>query len=226
MAQGYFITGTDTDVGKTTIALGLMAAFQKQGLTVAAMKPVSAGCEPSADGLRNEDALRLMGQASIDLHYELVNPYAFEPAIAPHIAASESGITMQTEPLVKAYKRIAKQADVVVVEGAGGWLVPLNDSQTMADLAIALGLPVINVVGIRLGCLNHAQLTAESIHAHDLKQVGWVANHLSADMLKSSDNIQSLTQRLPDSLLGEIPYLNNPDAEGIANYLDVTSLRR
>lgn len=226
MAQGYFITGTDTDVGKTTVALGLMAAFQKRGLSVAAMKPVSAGCQQTPDGLHNEDALRLMAQASIELPYDLVNPYAFEAAIAPHIAVAETGITMEIFPLVAAYKRIAKQADIVVVEGAGGWLVPLNEKETMADLAVALGLPVITVIGIRLGCLNHAQLTAESINAHGLMQAGWVANHLSTDMLKSTNNIQSLRQRLPGKQLGELPYCSNPDAENIAPYLDVTLLSK
>lgn len=226
MAQGYFITGTDTDVGKTTVALGLMAAFQKLGLSVAAMKPVSAGCQQTPDGLRNEDALRLMAQASIELPYDLVNPYAFEAAIAPHIAAAETGITMEIFPLVAAYKRIAKQADVIVVEGAGGWLVPLNEKETMADLAVALNLPVITVVGIRLGCLNHAQLTAESINTHGLIQAGWVANHLSTDMLKSTSNIQSLRQRLPGKLLGDLPCLSNPDTESITPYLEITSLSR
>ena len=206
MKRGFFITGTDTDVGKTTVALGLMATLHKKGFSVAAMKPVSAGCEQTPQGLRNEDSVRLMQQASVDLPYELVNPYAFAVPIAPHIAAEQSGITMQIPALLAAYQEIAQHVDVVIVEGAGGWLVPLNQTQTMADLAVALQLPVITVVGIRLGCLSHALLTQTSIKEHGLTQAGWVANHLIPNMPYAKENIDYLQQRVAGKLLGILPF--------------------
>lgn len=224
MKRGFFITGTDTDVGKTTIALGLMAALQEKGLSVAAMKPVSAGCAITSQGLRNEDALRLMQQASIQLPYELVNPYAFEPPIAPHIAAAKVGIEMKIETLVDAYQQIARQAEVVIVEGAGGWLVPFNNTHTMADLAVALKLPVINVVGIRLGCLNHALLTEASIRTHGLVQAGWVANQLSSAMLSARNNIDDLRQRLDAKLLGVLPFNEQADINETTLHLSVGAL--
>jgi dethiobiotin synthetase len=229
MGAGFFITGTDTDVGKTTVALALMAMLQQQGLRVAAMKPVSAGCEKTQQGLRNDDAVQLMQQASIDLPYELVNPYAFEEFVAPHIAASKNNITMQVEPLCNAYKEIAAQVDVVIVEGAGGWQVPLNKSETMANVAVALGLPVINVVGLRLGCLNHALLTADSIAAHGLKNIAWVGNTLSANMVCEMENIDSLKQRLPGACLGIVPFdvelsKQQSSVEKITQYLNVSFL--
>jgi dethiobiotin synthetase len=229
MGQGFFITGTDTDVGKTTVALGLMAAFQKQGLSVAAMKPVSAGCEKTPQGLRNDDAVRLTQQASIELPYELVNPYAFEEFVAPHIAASKNNITMQVEPLCDAYKKIATQVDVVIVEGAGGWQVPLNKNETMADVVVALGLPVINVVGLRLGCLNHALLTADSIAAHGLQNIAWVGNTLSASMTCEMENVTSLKKRLPGECLGIVPFdaglsKQKVSQTNIARHLNISSL--
>jgi len=223
MSKGFFITGTDTDVGKTTIALGLMAAFQQRGLSVAAMKPVSAGCTKTTAGLRNDDAMRLMQQASLELPYELVNPYAFEAAIAPHIAAAQNNVSMHINPLCHAYKKIAAQVDVVIVEGAGGWQVPLNKNETMADLAATLGLPVINVVGLRLGCLNHALLTAESIAKHRLQHTAWVGNTLCADMVCATENITALKQRLPGNCLGIVP-LTTPSYKDITQHLNISSL--
>lgn len=211
MTRGFFITGTDTDVGKTEIALGIMKSFQRQGLKVAAMKPVSAGCRHTAEGLRNEDALRLMQQASVELPYELVNPYAFEQPVAPHIAAAEAGTSMQIQPLLDAYRQIATQADMVVVEGAGGWLVPVNQTQTMADVAIALQLPVILVVAIRLGCLNHALLSMQSISQSGLKCAGWIANHLSEPDDIARQNIQTLQQRLGVPLLDVVQFATSGD---------------
>ncbi len=210
MARGYFITGTDTDIGKTTVAVALMAALKKQGLRVAAMKPISAGCEITEHGLRNDDAIQLMQQASIELPYDVVNPYAFEPAIAPHIAAAEHDIEMHIDILMQAYRKIAAQVDVVIVEGAGGWLVPFNETQTMADVACALTLDIIQVVGMKLGCLNHALLTTASIAAHGLKQIGWVANHLSTTTERITENVNALRARIPAPLLDEIPYGKKP----------------
>jgi dethiobiotin synthetase len=205
-AKGFFITGTDTDVGKTTIALALMDALQKKGLIVAAMKPVSAGCENTEYGLRNEDAVRLMQQASIELPYDVVNPYAFEAQVAPHIAAAEQNITMDIDAIQQAYQHIAAKADVVIVEGAGGWLVPLTATHTMADIVNTLNVDVIQVVGLKLGCLNHALLTSASIAAHGARHVGWITNSLTENMNHQEENILSLQQRLPGNYLGHIPW--------------------
>ncbi len=232
MSKGFFITGTDTDAGKTTIALGLMAALQQQGLSVVAMKPVSAGCTKTLAGLRNDDAVQLMQQASLELPYAMVNPYAFETAIAPHIAAAQNNVTMRIAPLCRAYEKIAAQADVVIVEGAGGWQVPLNENETMADLATALGLSVINVVGLRLGCLSHALLTAESIAAHGLRHTAWVGNMLCADMVCATENIMTLKQRLPGECLGIVPFdvslshqQQTPSGRNIARHLKTCHLK-
>lgn len=224
MARGIFITGTDTDVGKTAIALGLMSALQQKGLTVAAFKPVSAGCTKTENGLRNDDALQLMQQASVELPYDIVNPYAFEPAIAPHIAAAEQNIEMSIDTIVQAYEKIAAEVDVVIVEGAGGWLVPFNKTQTMADIACALRLDVIQVVGLKLGCLNHALLTSQSIAAHGLTQKGWVANQCANDMPYQKENIRSLQSRLSGDCFGLIPNLSQITPENIALNLNINTL--
>ncbi|HEB92045.1 MAG TPA: dethiobiotin synthase [Gammaproteobacteria bacterium] len=225
---GIFVTGTDTDVGKTHIALGLMAALQQRGLCVAAMKPVSAGCEPGGGegerGLRNDDALQLSVQSSVSIPYQTLNPYAFEPAIAPHIAAQAMGVTMQLDVLRHACTEIESQADVVVVEGAGGWLVPVNARETLADLAVALGFPVVLVVGVRLGCLNHALLSAECIRARGLVLAGWVANEISTQALCVDENITALSQRLPVPLLGRVPFDGQAGAGRTAAHLDVGPL--
>lgn len=210
MARGFFITGTDTDIGKTTIALGLMTAFKNLGLSVAAFKPVAAGCIQTEHGLRNEDALLLMQHASVEMPYDVVNPYAFKPAIAPHIAAAEKNIEMNIDRIVQAYQKIAAEVDVVIVEGAGGWLVPLNVTQTMADIAKTLSLGVITVVGIRLGCLNHALLTSQSITSNGLRHCGWIANHLSATSTHDTENINTLRTHIPAPLLDEAPYTTEP----------------
>lgn len=224
MARGFFITGTDTDVGKTMVALGLMLAFKKAGMSVAAFKPVSAGCVQTSDGLRNDDAVRLMQQASVELPYDVVNPYAFEAPIAPHIAAAEQHVEIEIDKIVQAYRHISERVDVVIVEGAGGWLVPLNNSQTLADAASALQLDVIQVVGLRLGCLNHALLTSASIKAHGLTQAGWVANQLTDNMQNPSENIHALHQRLTGEYLGFVPNLAQTQLHDIAQYLNADML--
>jgi dethiobiotin synthetase len=206
VTSGLFITGTDTAIGKTTIALGLMSALQKTGLKVAAMKPVSAGCKVTEQGLRNEDAVLLMQQASVKLPYELVNPYAFEPAIAPHIAAAESSIDINIDHIQDCYQQIAKRADIVVIEGAGGWLVPINKTETMADVAMQLNVDIVTVVGIRLGCLNHALLTVNSINAGNFKHRGWIANHINDSTKRASENIETLRKRIAVPLLDEVQF--------------------
>ena len=206
MDKGYFITGTDTEVGKTHVSVALLDRLKKQGLRVAGMKPVAAGCEETAEGLRNEDALALQAASSIALAYETLNPYAFAPPIAPHLAAEDAGITIEMERILTAYHDIASQVDQVIVEGAGGWRVPLNDAQDMSDLAVALGLPVVLVVDIRLGCINHALLSAQAIAARGLPLAGWIANHAHGPYERSTDNIASLEARITAPLLGVIPY--------------------
>ena len=221
MARGFFITGTDTDVGKTTAALGLMVALKNAGLTVAAMKPVSAGCVQTKHGLRNDDALRLMQHASIELPYELVNPFAFEKPIAPHIAAAEQNVEMDIDTITQAYLEIAEQVDVVCVEGAGGWLVPFNATQTMADIASELALDVIQVVGIKLGCISHALLTQQSILQQNQNFVGWVSNHIQPDTLHVEKIEDSLRSRLQAPLLGSMHYVRHRDPAQHASLFNI-----
>jgi len=223
--QGYFITGTDTDVGKTWISLGMIEALKRQGCKVGVMKPVSAGCETTSDGLRNEDAVRLQRHSNVELDYDVINPYAFEPAIAPHIAAAEAGILIDIETLHNGLQTIAAQSDCVVVEGAGGWQVPLNDFQTMTDLAKRLELPVVLVVGLRLGCLNHALLSVEAIRASGLPLAGWVVNQLSPQMDHMEENIRTLEQMIDTPLLGYIPWLATLDVAAIADRLTLPPKR-
>jgi len=221
-STGYFITGTDTGVGKTVVTLGLMQYFQQQGVTVAAMKPVAAGCEKTAAGLRNDDALQLMQQSSIRLDYDQVNPYAFEPAIAPHIAAAQAGVRIEPERILQTYNDLTNRVDCVLVEGAGGWLVPLNDSATMADLVVQLGLNAILVVGIRLGCLNHALLSTMAIQSSGLKFTGWVANCLPSTQGGAVDeNINNLKSMISAPLLGIVPVLPEVSAAAVAGCISL-----
>lgn len=206
---GYFITSTDTDVGKTTVCLCLMKYLKENGKQVACMKPISAGCDATADGLRNDDAVKLISESSVPLPYELVNPYAFEPPIAPHIAAKQSKTLIDLSTIKDCYDNITNNADVVIVEGAGGWLVPINDTETMADIAASLRLPVILVVGIRLGCLNHALLTVNSIEESGLTMAGWIANHLDKDMPEQDKNVETLERMIAAPLIGTVDYCDN-----------------
>ncbi|NOX76964.1 MAG: dethiobiotin synthase [Gammaproteobacteria bacterium] len=224
MKRGFFITGTDTGVGKTTATLALMAAFKHRGLCVAGMKPVAAGCEQSANGLRNDDALQLMEQASIDLPYALVNPYAFEAPVAPHIAAQEQGVSIELSCLREAYNAILQQVDVVLVEGAGGWLVPISATATLADVPGALDLSVITVVGLKLGCINHALLTEQAIIRDRQIPVGWIANHIESKTARSEDVMQSLRARLRAPCLGSIPFASEKIVEGFDLQLNVDVL--
>ena len=221
---GYFITGTDTGVGKTCVALALMNKLKQQGKIVGGMKPVSAGCTHTEKGLRNNDAVQLQNESSIAIPYEIVNPYAYEPPIAPHIAAQQVDEYIAIEQVTKCYQQIDNETDVTIVEGAGGWLVPINDSENMADIAVRLQLPVILVVGVRLGCLNHALLSVASIKASGLTLAGWVGNLISEDMPASQNNIDSLKNFIPAPLLGVIPYQSTATPEKIANYIDLAVL--
>ena len=217
----YFVTGTDTDVGKTFVASALLARAGQLGLRTSAFKPVAAGAQSTAEGLRNTDALELMAAMNQSLPYGVVNPYCFEAAIAPHIAAAEQGVDIRVDDLMIHTKRFrAIAADFSLVEGAGGWRVPLNSQQSFADFAVALNMPVIMVVAMRLGCINHALLTAEAIARDGLPLAGWVANQaVAAVMANYRDNLETLKARLPAPLLGEIPYYPKRNIDNAAQWL-------
>ncbi|RBJ83809.1 dethiobiotin synthase [Pseudomonas sp. MWU12-2534b] len=225
MSPAYFITGTDTDVGKTTIAAGLLHAARLAGLSTAAGKPVASGCELSPKGLRNADALALLAQSSLPLSYAEVNPFAFEPAIAPHLAAREAGVALTVQSLLMPMRELlAKGADFTLIEGAGGWRVPLADQDNLSDLAMALGLPVILVVGVRLGCINHALLSAEAIAQDGLQLAGWVANIIEPKTSRLEENLATLAERLPAPCLGRVPRLKPASAEAVAEHLQLDLL--
>lgn len=224
MSQAYFVAGTDTDVGKTTIAAGLLHAAMQSGLSTLAAKPVASGCMVTPRGLRNSDALALIDESSVKLPYEAVNPFAFEPAIAPHVAAHETGV-LSVPVLRDAMQQVlAQHADFTLIEGAGGWRVPLSDHANLSDLAIALKLPVILVVGVRLGCINHALLSAEAIARDGLQLAGWVANIVDPRTSRLEENLSSLAERLPAPCLGRIPWLKQASAAAVAEHLHLDLL--
>jgi len=202
-----FVTGTDTDVGKTFISAALIGLLKKKGLRVAAMKPIASGCNTTEAGLRNDDALQLIQYANVDLPYDIINPYAFQAAIAPHIAAQQNNINIDLNKIKQNFELIQQQSDAVVVEGAGGWLVPINNTQTMADLAKILNLPIILVVGIRLGCINHALLTVEAIKQSGLPLMGWVANNIEINA-QSEQIVSMLKLKIAAPLVAEVPFLS------------------
>ncbi|MEO9331950.1 dethiobiotin synthase [Ectopseudomonas guguanensis] len=225
MTHAYFVTGTDTEIGKTTIAAGLLHAARLRGLSTAAAKPVASGCVASTDGLRNDDALALLAQCSLPLRYEEVNPLAFEPAIAPHLAAREAGVQLDVASLLGPVRAIlAKGADFALVEGAGGWRVPLAGTENLSDFAVALGLPVILVVGVRLGCINHAVLSAEAIARDGLQLAGWVANVVDPQTSRLEENLATLAERLPAPCLGQVPRLASAQAAAVAGHLSLERL--
>ncbi|WP_207888153.1 dethiobiotin synthase [Pseudomonas sp. 30_B] len=225
MSHAYFITGTDTEIGKTTIAAGLLHAARLAGLSTAAAKPVASGCAKTPEGLRNEDALALLGECSLPLAYDQVNPFAFAPAIAPHLAAREKGVKLQVESLAPAVRSVLQLgADFTVVEGAGGWRVPLSGEESLSDLAIALDLPVILVVGVRLGCINHAVLSAEAIQRDGLQLAGWVANIVDPTTSRLEENLATLAERLPAPCIGRVPRLSPATPAGVAAHLDLSIL--
>lgn len=206
MSQGCFVTGTDTGVGKTIISLGLMRALQARGQVVTAMKPVASGCQATPTGLINDDARRLQASSSIGVPYEQVNPYAFEAPIAPHLAADADGVEIDIRVVEKNFRCLSAAADQVVVEGVGGWLVPINPTQTMADVAVVLGLPVVMVVAVRLGCINHALLTANAVQSRGLRLAGWVANRVDPDCPNPDEITAALGGWLAAPLLADILY--------------------
>ena len=223
MSQVYFITGTDTGVGKTSVAVALLQAAAKRGLSTAAVKPVAAGSELISEGLRNDDALFLQQACTVALTYEQINPFALEPFIAPHFAAAREGLRLDAKGLAEHCQSVLDlKADVTVIEGAGGWRVPLNDSETFADIAKRLKVPVILVVDIKLGCLNHGLLSAEAIRADGLALAGWVANQASGVDECHDEMVADLERRLACPLLGDLPHSLNQDA--LATHLDLDVL--
>lgn len=221
--MNYFITGTDTGVGKTLVSCALLHGFAAQGKSVVGMKPVAAG---SADGGQHEDVRQLRAASNVLASGGQINPYCFVQAVAPHLAARFVGIRINFARIVESFSELNAQADVVIVEGVGGFRVPLNDEQDSADLAEQLGLPVILVVGMRLGCLNHALLTAEAIAARGLTLAGWVANVPEAGMAMLDENIAALQQRIHAPLLGIVPHLEQPDAREAASFLNLALLEQ
>ncbi|NOT65268.1 MAG: dethiobiotin synthase [Methylotenera sp.] len=213
MRQSYFIIGTDTNVGKTYVASALVQHFVQLGFKAVGMKPIASGCElnePSELGttgeLLNEDVTALSNASNVKAPLNIVNPYHFAPAIAPHIAAELASVNMQIEVIQQAYTQLSELADVVIVEGAGGFFVPINATQTLADVAVALNIPIILVVGIKLGCINHALLTVEAIQARGLKLAGWVANQIEPNMMNFEENLHSLKQRISAPCLSSVQW--------------------
>lgn len=223
MNGAYFITGTDTGVGKTSVAVALLQAAEKRGLSTAAAKPVAAGCEAGADGLRNDDALLLQQASTTALSYEQINPFALQPAIAPHFAAARDNLQLDAKDLASHCQSILDlKADFTVIEGAGGWRVPLNNSETFADMAKRLKVPVILVVDIKLGCLNHALLSAEAIRADGLQLAAWVANQATGSDECHDEMVADLEHRLACPLLGNLPHCL--DQVELASHLDIDLL--
>lgn len=211
MSVGLFITGTDTEIGKTVAARLLAASLAARGESVAAMKPVAAGCEHTVAGPRNTDALALMSACNVAADYDLVNPYALVSPISPHLAAAEAGVEIELGRIRDCYRALAAMADWVVVEGVGGWCVPLSAGSTVADMALELDLPVVMVVGMRLGCLNHALLTSQAIRSSGARLLGWVANCSGADDFGLDRCLDTLRERLDVPLLAVVPAIESPE---------------
>jgi len=219
--RGVFVTGTDTDCGKTLVSTALIHALSEGGLKVAGFKPVAAGAEGFDGQLRNEDALALIEASGGGFAYQDVNPVCFEPPIAPHIAAGEVGQAIDRQSLLGAAQRLSRQADFLVAEGAGGWRVPLQGELDMQGLAATLGLPVMLVVGLRLGCLNHALLTADAIRASGQELVGWVGSVVDPEMARLDENIATLRERLDAPCLGILPHSPGATTGSMARFLDI-----
>jgi dethiobiotin synthetase len=221
MNKAFFITGTDTGVGKTLVSSALVYAYGQQGYKAVGMKPVAAGCMEQNGRLVSEDVAMLMQAGNVEAPFELHNPYAFAPPIAPHIAAHAARESIRPRVIQEAYQALVDLADVVIVEGVGGFRVPLDEKFDTADLAQMLNLPVILVVGMRLGCINHTLLTLEAIQARGLELAGWVANRIDPDMSAFEENLQALDQRISTPCLGVLPYLPHADFRQAAGYLQL-----
>lgn len=218
--HGIYVTGTDTGVGKTVVSVALVHRLRAAGLRVVGMKPVASGGERTPDGWRNDDALRLQAASEPRPAYGDVNPYALELATAPQLAARAMGVRVDIAHLCDAYARLAAQADAVVVEGVGGWAAPLDDALDQADLVRRLDLPVVLVVGLRLGCLNHARLTVRAIH-DGARLIGWIGNSVDPAFVEHDEYVELLRDALPVPCLGVLPYAESPDAAAMASLLSL-----
>lgn len=225
MSKAYFVTGTDTAVGKTTVTCALLAAAKARGLTTLALKPVASGCDETVDGLRNSDALALQAVMTASLSYQEINPVALLAPLSPHLAAAAAGRRL-TLMQIAGYCRgtLMQKADFKLVEGAGGWRVPVSDRELLSGLPRLLGTPAILVVGIRLGCINHAILTAEAILKDGVRLAGWVANVIDPDMAALDENLQTLKDLLPAPCLGVLPWAPGAEAAVMAEQLDLAPL--
>lgn len=224
MIQGCFVTGTDTGIGKTTTSCALLAALRARGLRAIGMKPVASGCLATPAGLRNEDAQALIAASDPVPAYADCNPFAFVEPIAPHVAASLCGTEVTLGPLQAAFARLAGRADRVVVEGVGGWAVPLSETLMQADLVRALRLPVVLVAGLRLGCLNHTLLSVRAIEADGCVLAGWIANRIDPGMEQSAANLATLRMRIAAPLLGVLDHAPHGTPAQAAAQLDVNAL--
>lgn len=222
----YFIAGTDTEVGKTYVSCRLLELAHHKGMSCLGLKPVAAGCDLDGDEQKNEDALALMESSSIKLPYAQVNPVALPEACSPHIAAALAGRTISASRIA-GYCRgaLMNKIDFALVEGAGGWRVPISPRETMASLAMQLNYPVILVVGLRLGCINHALLTAEAIRGDGLQIAGWVGNQLSSDLMPYHDeNVATLKSALNAPFIGVLPFQKSPNVDVLSKCLDIDCL--
>jgi len=219
MEKGYFITGTDTNAGKTWATIALMRYFKGQGKTVAGMKPVAAGCVMVDGRLKNADALLIQENGSWQIDYDLINPYAYELPVSPHIAGVRNPVRLDV--LAAPFELLKTLADIVIVEGAGGWYAPLNERESISDLAKALALPVIMVVAIRLGCINHARLTYQAIEHSGVKCAGWIAVCTDPDVLSRDENIQTIKAAVDAPLLAVLPYMDVADFNFLAEQVRI-----
>lgn len=217
--NSYYITGTDTGIGKSVASAALLHALRARGLRAVGMKPVASGCERTPQGWRNEDALALLEASDPRPAYEDINPYALPQPLAPELAAAEAGVKIELAAIVSAHQRLAAQADAVVVEGVGGWAAPLSASLEQVDVVRALRLPVVLVVGLRLGCISHARLTARAIAADGVQLIGWIANDIDPAMARRDDNFAILQRVLPVPCWGRLPFAVSPDPRVLANEL-------
>ncbi len=219
--HSLYVTGTDTGIGKTLVSAALLHALRARGLRATGMKPVASGCVRTDTGWRNDDALALLAASDPAPGYADLNPYALPQPLAPELAARDAGVSIALQPLLSAFERLRAPADAVVVEGVGGWSAPLSATLDQADLVRALRLPVLMVVGMRLGCLNHARLTARAIAGDGCELVGWVASHVDPHMLRQDDNFELLRARLTARCWGRLPYAHEPDAEVMSRLLKI-----
>ena len=223
-ARGLFVAGTDTGVGKTLAACALLHGFAGLGLRTVGMKPVAAGAKLRRGAWHNDDVAQLQAASSVEVAARAINPYCFAPPIAPHVAAAEAGAAIRMSTITACYRRLARDTDIVVVEGVGGLLVPLGRSNCAADIPRRLRLPVVLVVGLRLGCLNHALLTVDAMQHRGLEFAGWIANHVDPQMLRRAQNLDALRERLAAPLLGVLRHARDPRPERLSRTLDINTL--